>query len=87
MPRRSLAWHYQWLIVNEFLSGLVGAGLIAEIETSGPRFYRPAGEPFIPVEFADAAYRYGIPRSVSTRSKFESPLMLSSSRVRTAAGK
>jgi hypothetical protein len=25
----------------------------------GPRFYRLSGEPFIPVEFADAAYRYG----------------------------
>src|SRR5205807_1991548 len=25
----------------------------------GPRFYRPAGEPYIPLEFADAAYRYG----------------------------
>jgi hypothetical protein len=25
----------------------------------GPRFYRPVGEPFVPVEFADAAYRYG----------------------------
>jgi hypothetical protein len=25
----------------------------------GPRFYRPGGDAFIPVEFADAAYRYG----------------------------
>ena len=57
--RRSLCWHYQWLIVNEFLPGLVGPGLTAEVAGDGPRFYRPDPEPFIPVEFADAAYRYG----------------------------
>jgi hypothetical protein len=26
---------------------------------SGPRYYRPNGQPFIPLEFADAAFRYG----------------------------
>jgi hypothetical protein len=57
--RRVLAWHYQWLIVNDFLPGLVGQPLVDELQRSGPRFYRPVGEPFIPVEFADAAYRYG----------------------------
>jgi len=25
----------------------------------GPRFYRPEGRAYIPLEFADAAYRYG----------------------------
>ncbi len=30
-----------------------------ELLQTGPRYYRPEGEPFIPVEFADAAYRYG----------------------------
>jgi Animal haem peroxidase len=57
--RRALAWHYQWVIVNDFLPGLVGAELVSELLSSGTRFYRPDGEPFIPVEFADAAYRYG----------------------------
>jgi hypothetical protein len=57
--RGALSWHYQWLIVHEFLPGLVGAEIMGQIHVSGPRFYRPAGEPFIPVEFADAAYRYG----------------------------
>jgi Animal haem peroxidase len=57
--RRALAWHYQWLVVNDFLPGLVGQRLVGELQRSGPRFYRPEGEPFIPVEFADAAYRYG----------------------------
>ena len=57
--RRLLGWHYQWLIVNEFLPVLVGPELVAELLAGGPRFYRPDGEPYIPVEFADAAYRYG----------------------------
>jgi hypothetical protein len=57
--RRALTWHYQWVITNEFLPGLVGEELVAELRASGPSFYRPDGVPFIPVEFADAAYRYG----------------------------
>jgi len=57
--RRALSWHYQWLIVNEFLPNLVGADLVDELASDGPRHYRPRSEPFIPVEFADAAYRYG----------------------------
>jgi hypothetical protein len=57
--RRSLSWHYQWLIVSEFLPGLVGQELIDEVFRNGLRFYRPEPDPFIPVEFADAAYRYG----------------------------
>jgi len=57
--RRSLSWHYQWVIVEEFLPLLVGGGLVDELRSTGPRFYRPSGDPFIPVEFADAAYRYG----------------------------
>jgi len=57
--RRALAWHYQWLIVNDFLPSLVGQALVDELRRSGRRFYRPEGEPFVPVEFADAAYRYG----------------------------
>jgi hypothetical protein len=57
--RRSLTWHYQWLIVNDFLTGLVGPDLVDELLETGARFYRPDGEPFIPLEFADAAYRYG----------------------------
>jgi len=57
--RRALTWHYQWLIVNEFLPVLVGTSLVEELAERGPAHYRPVDEPFIPVEFADAAYRYG----------------------------
>jgi Animal haem peroxidase len=57
--RRALSWHYQWVIVNEFLPGLVGSDLVDEVLAAGPRYYQPDGRPYIPVEFADAAYRYG----------------------------
>jgi hypothetical protein len=57
--RRSLTWHYQWLIVNELLPGVAGRELIDELLASGPRYFRPDHRPFIPLEFADAAYRYG----------------------------
>lgn len=57
--RRALTWHYQWLIVNDFLPVLAGRELVDEVADHGPRFYRPVGDAFIPVEFADGAYRYG----------------------------
>lgn len=57
--RRASMWHYQWLIVNEFLPGLVGSELVEALLRDGPAYYRAEGEPSIPLEFADAAYRYG----------------------------
>ena len=58
--RRLVTWHYQWIIVHEFLPAIVGADLVNEILSRGRRFYRPrAGEQSIPVEFQAAAYRFG----------------------------
>jgi Animal haem peroxidase len=57
--RRETVWHYQWVIVNDYLPRLVGAELVDSILEGGPRFYRPNGAPRIPLEFADAAFRYG----------------------------
>jgi hypothetical protein len=56
---REMVWHYQSIIVDEFLPSLVGASLVDEIRTSGPRWFRPDRALFIPLEFADGAYRYG----------------------------
>jgi heme peroxidase len=56
---RELRWHYQNAILAEFLPSLVGEELVATLLRDGPRFYRPDGRPYIPLEFADAAYRYG----------------------------
>jgi hypothetical protein len=57
--RRETVWHYQWVIVNDYLPRLVGAELVDSILEGGPRFYRPNGATRIPLEFADAAFRYG----------------------------
>ena len=57
--RLALIWHYQWIILEDFLPTLVGPEMIRSVLDDGARFYQPKGEPFIPVEFADAAYRYG----------------------------
>jgi len=57
--RRAATWHYQQVILREFLPGLIGAELAGELLEDGPRSYRPGEDPYIPFEFADAAYRYG----------------------------
>jgi len=56
---RQLRWHYQWIILNEFLPVLVGQALADQVRREGPRWFRPDPVRFIPLEFADAAYRYG----------------------------
>ena len=58
--RQLVTWHYQWIIVNEFLPLIVGAPLVSEILSRGPGFYRSrlGDEESIPVEF-QIAYRMG----------------------------
>jgi hypothetical protein len=56
---RELRWNYQWIVIDEFLPSLIGRPLVDEVLTDGPRWFRPTGGVFIPLEFADAAYRYG----------------------------
>ena len=57
--QRETAWHYQWVIVNDYLPRLVDPGLVEDVIEQGPRFYHPCDDPKIPFEFADAAFRYG----------------------------
>jgi len=52
-------WHYQWIIVHEFLPSVVDDKIVADVITNGRKFYKFDIEPFIPVEFAVAAYRFG----------------------------
>ena len=56
---RELRWHYQTVVLREFLPGLVGRELVDLLLAGDRRYYTPSGNPFIPLEFADAAYRYG----------------------------
>lgn len=69
--QRQVRWHYQWIVLNEFLPLTIGQGRVDDILRHGPRFYRVTDrshddvfrnairEPLIPVEFAVAAYRFG----------------------------
>ncbi len=57
--RRLVRWHYEWIVAHEFLPLTVGEDLIEDIEKYGRRFYEPGDSPAIPVEFSDAAYRFG----------------------------
>jgi hypothetical protein len=57
--QRQTRWHYQWIIVHEFLPAVVGDALAADLAAHGARYYQPGAAPFIPLEFADAAFRYG----------------------------
>jgi hypothetical protein len=56
---RQLRWHYQWIILNEFLPSLVGQALADQVLRENPQYFRSSHGGFIPLEFADAAYRYG----------------------------
>lgn len=58
--RQLVRWHYQWLILHEFLPQFIGQPMVDDILRNGRRFYRPApGQQFIPVEFQGACYRFG----------------------------
>jgi hypothetical protein len=56
--QRLVRWHYQWLIVHEFLPAIVGSDTVSEVMKHGCKLYTPR-YPFIPVEFSVAAYRFG----------------------------
>lgn len=56
--RQLTTWHYQWMILHEFLPLFVGQKLVNRILSQGRRFYRPK-EAFMPVEFQGAVYRFG----------------------------
>jgi hypothetical protein len=62
--RRTVRWHYQWLVLNDFLPRIIDPNVLADIRTNGRRFYTFDGEPFggrpfMPLEFSGAAYRFG----------------------------
>ena len=38
---RQLRWHYQWIVLNEFLPTLVGTTFAAQVLREGPRYFAP----------------------------------------------
>ena len=51
-------WHYQWIVLNEFLPMVAGAQRV-ERALARREHFKWRGEPFIPFEFSLAAYRFG----------------------------
>ncbi|MEM7351624.1 MAG: heme peroxidase family protein [Acidobacteriota bacterium] len=56
---RLTRWHYQWILIWEYIPKLTGPDIIADIRANGRKFYHFKHHPFIPVEFTVAAYRFG----------------------------
>ena len=58
-------FHYQFVVVNDFLERIVHSDVLNALRTNGIfdraklRFYEPRNSPFLPVEFSVAAYRLG----------------------------
>jgi len=57
--RRLVRWHYEWIVVHEFLPLSAGEEVVAGVEANVRWTYEPGEGAAIPVEFSDAAYRFG----------------------------
>ncbi|WP_299737239.1 heme peroxidase family protein [uncultured Roseobacter sp.] len=57
--RRIVTWHYQWIVLFDFVERLTEPGLIRTIMQNGRKFYRFRSKPYMPAEFSAAAYRLG----------------------------
>ena len=66
--RRLVTWHYQWLVVHDFLRRIAGPAVVDDILKTDPatgvakverKFFQWLEQPFIPVEFSAATYRFG----------------------------
>jgi hypothetical protein len=56
--QRMVRWHYQWIVLKEFLPMVAGAQRV-ERALARREHFKWRGEPFIPFEFSLAAYRFG----------------------------
>ena len=57
--QRVVRWHYQWMVLHQFLPTTVGDQTTEDVLEHGRRFYTWRNDPFIPIEFSVAAYRFG----------------------------
>jgi hypothetical protein len=56
--QRIVRWHYQWMVLHEFLPMVAGERAV-ERALERREHFRWEDEPFIPFEFSLAAYRFG----------------------------
>ncbi|MEQ1519638.1 MAG: heme peroxidase family protein [Aestuariivirga sp.] len=57
--RKLVTWHYQWIVLFDFVERLTEPGIVAKIMHDGRKFYRFKTRPYMPTEFSVAAYRLG----------------------------
>jgi len=66
--RQLVRWHYQWIVVHEFIPAVVGEVMARDVLPESKdgsaqevrlKFFKWRRHPFIPVEFSGAAYRFG----------------------------
>jgi hypothetical protein len=66
--QRLTCWHYQWVVLNDYLPRICEKEVLEEIwpkearnaaRLPAPRWYAPRDESFIPLEFSGAAFRFG----------------------------
>jgi len=66
--QRRVRFHYQWMLVHDFLPRIVGSSLVDQLMPanatssqvlSNLQFFHWKKAPFMPVEFSVAAYRFG----------------------------
>lgn len=59
--RQLTRWHYQWLVVNDYLRTVTFPGVVDKVLVGGPKHYKllPDQEPFMPLEHSVAAFRFG----------------------------
>ncbi|HEY9751024.1 MAG TPA: heme peroxidase family protein [Allocoleopsis sp.] len=57
--RELVIWHYQWIVLYDFLTRILDKDQLETVLQKGRRFYKFKEDPFIPVEFSVAAYRLG----------------------------
>jgi Animal haem peroxidase len=63
--QKLVRFHYQWVVVNDFLPRIIHSSVLDELKTNGKydraklKFFHWKNDPFMPVEFSVAAYRLG----------------------------
>ncbi|MGE3912836.1 MAG: heme peroxidase family protein [Chloroflexota bacterium] len=57
--RQTVVWHYQWVVVNDFLRRIVDDRVLDEELRRTETIYDGVQYPYMPVEFSMAAYRLG----------------------------
>jgi hypothetical protein len=58
--RDLVRWHYQWLVVHDYLKTIALPGVVDKVLLTTPKHFRPAvGSTYMPLEFSVAAYRFG----------------------------